>query len=146
EALPLPPDFPNSVPTPTGTRTVTIDSQSDVAAIGNWQTVSDLNVTGSHLSLEVPPGNYRTFTVNGNSQLNFTAGVYNFANTFNLDGSAKLRATGLVTINVAQNLTVNSGALVLGSYTSPGDVHLNVLGATVNVNGSSQICGLLRGD
>jgi hypothetical protein len=144
DAFPLPSDFPNSVPAPTGTRTVTIDSQSDVAAIGNWQTVRDLNVTGAHLLLDVPPGNYRTFTVNGNSQLNFTAGVYNFANTFNLDGSAKLRATGPVTINVAQNLTVNSGALVLGSYTSPGDVRLNVLGSFLNVNGSSQVSGLIR--
>lgn len=144
DAVPLPSDFPNSVPAPTGTRTLTIDSQSDVAAIGNWQTVRDLNVTGSHLSLEVPPGNYRTFTVNGNSQLNFTAGIYNFSNTFNLDGSAKLRATGPVTINVAQNLTVNSGALVLGSYTSPGDVRLNVLGSFLNVNGSSQVSGLIR--
>nr|MBA2702657.1 PKD domain-containing protein [Blastocatellia bacterium] len=144
DAIQLPADFPNSVPSPTGTRNVTINSQSDVAGIGNWQTVRDLNVTGSHLLLDVPPGNYRTFTVNGNSQLNFTAGTYNFSNTIILDGSAKLRATGLVTINVAQNLTVNSGALVLGSYTSPGDVHLNVLGSFVTVNGSSQVSGLIR--
>jgi hypothetical protein len=144
DAIQLPADFPNSVPSPTGTRNVTVDSQADVAAIGNWQTVRDLNVTGPHLLLDVPPGNYRTFTVNGNSQLNFTAGAYNFSNTFNLDGSAKLRATGPVTINVAQNLTVNSGALVLGSYTSPGDVHLNVLGSFLKVNGSSQVSGLIR--
>jgi RHS repeat-associated protein len=144
DAVQLPADFPNSVPSPAGSRNVTVNSQSDVAGIGNWQTVRDLNVTGSHLLLDVPPGNYRTFTVNGNSQLNFIAGAYNFSNTFNLDGSAKLRATGLVTINVAQNLTVNSGALVLGNYTSPGDVRLNVLGSFLNVNGSSQVSGLIR--
>ena len=34
----------------------------------------------------------------------------------------------------------------VGSYTSPGDVRLNVLGPSVNVNGSSQISGLLRAD
>ncbi len=106
----------------------------------------DLSVSRSGLTVNVPPGNYGTFTVNGNSRLNFTAGTYNFANTFNLDGSASIQATGLVVINVAKSLTVTSGALVLGSYTSPGDVRLNVLGSSVNVNGSSQISGLLRAD
>jgi hypothetical protein len=69
DAIALPADFPSSIPAPTATRTVTVRSPSDVAAIGNWQTVRDLNVTGSHLSLDVPPGNYGTFTVNGNSRL-----------------------------------------------------------------------------
>ena len=89
-----------------------VNSQSDIASIGDWQTVRDLSVTKSGLTINVPPGNYGTFTVNGNSRLNFTAGSYNFANTFNLDASASLQATGLVTINVAQNLTINSGAIV----------------------------------
>src|ERR1041385_8043561 len=138
------PDFPNSVPAAAGTRIVSVNSQSAVANIGNWQTLRDLNVTGSHITIDVPPGNYGTFTVNGNSQLRFSNGIYNFANTFNLDGSATLQTTGLVTINVRQNLTINSGAVVPGSYTAPGDVTLNVLGAAVNVNGSSQVTGLLR--
>ena len=91
DAIQLPADFPNSVPSPAGTRTVSVSSQSGVANIGNWQTVRDLNVTSSHITIDVPPGNYGTFTVNGNSQLNFTAGTYNFSNTFNLDGSAICR-------------------------------------------------------
>jgi hypothetical protein len=115
QPITLPADFPSTVPPPTGLRTITIRTKSDVAAIGDWQTVRDLNVTRAGLSIDVPPGNYGTFTVNGNSRLNFTAGTYNFANTFNLDGSASLQATGNVTINVAQNLTINSGAIVLGS-------------------------------
>jgi RHS repeat-associated protein len=138
------PDFPNSVPPASGTRTVSVNSQSAVANIGNWQTVRDLNVTGSHLNIDVPPGNYGTFTVNGNSQLRLSAGTYNFANTFNLDGSATVRTTGLVTINVGKNLIINSGAVALGSYTSPGNVAVNVLGAAVNINGSSQVTGLLH--
>jgi len=108
DAIQLPTDFPNSVPSPGGTRTISITSQSAVAEIGNWQTVRDLNVTGSHIKIDVPAGNYGTFTVNGNSQLNFTAGTYNFSNTFTLDGSATLQTTGLVAINVGQNLTINS--------------------------------------
>jgi RHS repeat-associated protein len=144
DAPSLPSDFPSSVPAATGSRTVSVNSQSDIALIGDWQTVSDLSVTKSGLTINVPPGNYGTFTVNGNSRLNFTAGSYNFANTFNLDGSASLQATGVVTINVDQNLTINSGAIVLGSYTAPGDVHLNVLGSSLKVNGSSQVSGMVR--
>ena len=145
DALTLPADVPTSVPAPTGTRNVTVQSQSDVANLGSWQTLRDLNVTATHLTINVPPGDYGTFTVNGNSQLNFTAGTYNFANTFNLDGGAVIQATGIVTINVGQNLAVTSGALALGSYTSPGDVRVNVLGSVLNINGSSQVSGLVRG-
>jgi hypothetical protein len=72
DAIQLPNDFLNSVPAPAGTRTVSVSSQSGVAGIGNWQTVRDLNVTGSHITIDVPAGNYGTFTVNGNNQLNFT--------------------------------------------------------------------------
>ncbi len=144
DAIQFPPEFPASIPTPSGTRNVTVHNQTEVAGIGNWQTVRDLNVAGSHLMITVPPGNYGTFTVNGNSQLNFTSGTYNFSNTFNLDGSATLKATGEVTINVAKHLVINSGALVLGSYTSPGDVYLNVLGSSFSINGSSQVSGLVR--
>ena len=144
DATELPTDFPNSVPSPSGTRTVSVTSQSGVAGIGNWQTVRDLNVTGSNITIDVPPGNYGTFTVNGNSRLNFTDGTYNFSNTFTLDGSATIKTTGSVVLNVRQNLTVNSGAMVSGSYTSPGNVRLNVLGSIVNINGSSQVTGLLR--
>ncbi|HKO42786.1 MAG TPA: hypothetical protein VJU84_05825, partial [Pyrinomonadaceae bacterium] len=140
----LPADFPSSVPAPTGVRSITIRTQSDVAAIGNWQTVRDLNIARAGLTIDVPPGNYGTFTVNGNSRLHFTTGTYNFGNTFNLDGSASLQATGNVTINVGKNLTINSGAVVLGSYTSPGDVRLNVLGSSISINGSSQLSALVR--
>jgi len=144
DAITLPPDFPTSVPAPTGTRTVSVTSQSGVSGIGNWQTVRDLNVTGSQITIDVPPGNYGTFSVNGNSRLSFSAGTYNFSNTFTLNGSATLKTTGLMTINVGQNLTITSGAVAPGSYTSPGDVRIRVLGSTVNVNGSSQVTGLLH--
>ncbi|HSS20957.1 MAG TPA: hypothetical protein VLL54_12855, partial [Pyrinomonadaceae bacterium] len=144
DAIQLPTDFPTSVPASGGTRTVTVQSQSAVASIGNWQTVRDLNVNGSNITVDVPPGNYRTFTVNGNSKLKFSAGTYNLANTLTLDGSGSLQTTGVITINVGGSLTINSGAISPGSYTSPGDVQLNVLGTVVNVNGSSQVTALLR--
>lgn len=132
-----------SVPPAAGTRTVSVNSQSQVASIGNWQTVRDLNVNGSHLTVDMPPGNYGTLTVNGNSQVNLSAGTYNFANTFNLDGSARVQAKGAVVLNVAKDLKINSGALTLGSYTAPADVRLNVLGSQLLVNGSSQVSALI---
>jgi hypothetical protein len=67
----LPQDFPSSVPAAGGTRSVSIHSQSDIAGIGSWQTVRDLSVSRSGLTVNVPPGNYGTFTDNGNSRLNF---------------------------------------------------------------------------
>ncbi|HZN00938.1 MAG TPA: hypothetical protein VFB70_16150, partial [Pyrinomonadaceae bacterium] len=137
------PAVDDSIPAANGTRNVTVNSQSQVASIGDWQTISDLNVNGSHITVNMPPGNYGTLTINGNSQVNLSAGTYNFANTFNLDGSAKLQATGAVEINVARDLTINSGALTLGSYTSPANVHLNVLGALLNIKGSSQVSALI---
>ncbi len=144
DAVALPTDYPTSVPASAGTRSVTVRSQSDIAAIGNWQTVRDLNVAGSRLTINLPPGNYGTLTVNGNSQVNLSAGIYNFSNTFNLDGSATLQSTGLVAINVAKDVSITSGALTLGSYTAPADVHLNVLGTLLKINGSSQVSGLVR--
>lgn len=137
------PTVATSVPLATGTRTVNISSQSQVASIGNWQTVRDLNINGSHITVDMAPGNYGTLTINGNSQVNLSEGTYNFANTFNLDGSAKLQATGAVVINVAKDLKINSGALTLGSYTAPADVRLNVLGSQLTINGSSQVSALI---
>ncbi|HEX5833419.1 MAG TPA: hypothetical protein VFY34_06190, partial [Pyrinomonadaceae bacterium] len=137
------PTVATSVPPAAGTRTVSVTSQAQVASIGNWQTVRDLNVNGSRIIVDLPPGNYGTLTVNGNSQVNLSPGTYNFANTFNLDGSARLQATGAVVVNVARDLKINSGALTLGSYTAPADVHLNVLGSQLIVNGSSQVSGLI---
>ena len=137
------PAVDDSIPAANGTRNVTVNSQSQVASIGDWQTIRDLNINGSHITVNMPPGNYGTLTINGNSQVNLSAGTYNFANTFNLDGSAKLQATGAVEINVARDLTINSGALTLGSYTSPANVHLNVLGALLNIKGSSQVSALI---
>ena len=137
------PQVATSVPPAAGNRSVTVNSQSQVASIGDWQTVRDLNIHGSHITVDLPPGNYGTLTINGNSQANLSAGTYNFANTFNLDGSAKLQATGAVVINVGRDLTINSGALTLGSYTAPADVRLNVLGSQLNIKGSSQVSALV---
>jgi RHS repeat-associated protein len=143
-ALSLPSDIPSSVPAPAGTRTVNLNSPADVSQIGNWATLRDLNVTPANLVIDVPPGNYGTFTLNGNSRLNFSAGTYNFSGTINLNSGSTIRTTGGVIINIGQDLNVNNGSIVPGDYTSPADVRLNVLGGSLSLNNSSQITALVR--
>jgi RHS repeat-associated protein len=144
DALPLPSDIPTSVPAPTGTRTVNINTASDVSQIGDWRTVRDLNITPANLVINVPPGNYGTFSVNGTSRLNFTAGTYNFSGTINLNAGSTVQTTGKVTISIAQSLNLNSGFIVPGANTLPGDVLLNVISASVGINNNSQITAQLR--
>src|SRR6266480_1581398 len=104
----------------TGTRYVNINSAGDVSTIGNWSTVHDLNVNPSGLTINVPPGNYGTFSLNGGSTLNFTAGTYNFSGTINLNNGAIIKSTGVVTINIGQSFNLNSGSFALGTGTLPG--------------------------
>ncbi len=145
DALALPADIPTSVPAPSGTRTVNINTPGDVASIGAWSTVRDFNVTPANLVINVPPGNYRNFTVNSASRLNFTAGTYNFSGTINLNGGASIQTTGRVDINIAQAFNLNQGSIIPGANTLPGDVHLNAISTGgCTLNGNSQVTGLIR--
>jgi hypothetical protein len=145
DAMALPTDIPTSVPAASGTRTVNINSASDVSTIGNWSTVKDLNVTPANLVINVPPGNYNTFNINSASRLNFTAGSYNFAGTINLNGGASIQTTGQVNINIGQAFNLNQGSIVPGANTLPGDVHINAIStAGCTLNGNSQVTGLIR--
>ncbi|MDT7780152.1 MAG: hypothetical protein QOC99_2664 [Acidobacteriota bacterium] len=132
-----------TVPASAGTRTVNINTAADVTNIGNWATVKDLNVTPGGLIINVPPGNYGTFSVNGASRLNFTTGTYNFAGTINLNAGATVQTTGKEIINIAQTLNLNGG-FVSGTNTLPGDVILNVIGTSLNLNGTCQVTALVR--
>jgi RHS repeat-associated protein len=138
------PAVPTSVPTPAGTRTVSVASPSDVSQIGDWKTVKDLKVSASGVTINVPPGSYGAFSVSGKSQLNFSAGTYNFAGTISLGNTSVIQNTGKVTINVAPSVTISSGSFTAGENTLPGDVVVNCLGTTFSLNNASQLTGLLR--
>jgi RHS repeat-associated protein len=145
DALALPADIPTAVPSPSGTRTVNINTPADVASIGVWSTVRDLNVTPANLVINVPPGNYRTFSINSASRLNFVAGTYNFSGTINLNGGASIQTTGRVDINIGQAFNLNQGSIIPGANTLPGDVHLNAISTGgCTLNGNSQVTGLIR--
>jgi len=145
DAFALPSDIPTSVPNPSGTRYVNINSPSDVNNIGNWATLRSLNVSPSNLTINVPPGNYDTFSMNGsNIKLVFSAGTYNFSGTINLNNGSKVESNGQVTINIKQSLNVNNGSYLLGNNTSSSDVKLNVISSSMSVDNGSQINALVR--
>ena len=145
DAIALPTDIPTSVPTPSGNRYVNVNSPTDLDTIGDWTTVRSLNVGPPNLTINVPPGNYDTFSMNGaNIRLIFSAGTYNFSGTINLNNGSSVQSNGAVTINIGQGLNVNNGSYVLGTNTAPADVKLNVLGSSLTVDNGSQISALVR--
>src|SRR6185436_6401080 len=126
-AVSLPSDIPTSVPVPAGTRNVTVNSAADVAAIGSWATVRDLTVNGGNITVTVPPGNYREFTVNGSCHLSFANGTYNLQNKFNVNGSSSILVSGNIVINCGQSMTFNGGSvLTLDPGTGASTVKVNV--------------------
>ena len=140
----FPTDIPTSVPSPTATRQVTINSASDLSTIGNWATVKSLTVNTSNLTINVPAGNYHTFTLNGgNIKLLFGAGTYNFANTIVLNNNSNIEFGAPATVNIASPLTLNSGKMLVGSGIVSSDVKVNVLGI-VTFNSNSEIDAELR--
>jgi RHS repeat-associated protein len=144
DAIALPSDIPASVPQPQGTRDININNAGDVNSIGNWATVRDLNVNVANLTIDVPPGNYRQFTLNGSSRLNFANGTYNFSDKIHINGGSSVQATGLVTITVGQTMDVDGGAINLGADTSYNNVKLNALGSALNLNNNTNISAFIR--
>ncbi|HEU4932662.1 MAG TPA: Ig-like domain-containing protein [Pyrinomonadaceae bacterium] len=144
DPLAFPADIPTSVPQPTGTRIVNINTSADLANIGDWSTLKELHVNKSNETINVPAGNYGAFSVTGSSKLNFTGGVYNFVDGFSFASNATIKVTGQTTINVASSATLSNTGLLFGENTLPGDIKLNVLGSTLTINGNSTIKAIVR--
>lgn len=143
-ALAFPADIPASVPAPAGTRIVNINTASDINNIGNWATLKELHINKSGETVTVPPGTYGAFSVDGNSRLNFSAGVYNFSDGFTFASNASIKVTGQTTINVGSSANISNTSLLLGDNTLSGDVKLNVLGALLVITGNASIKALVR--
>ena len=144
DALAFPADIPTSVPQPTGTRIVNINTSADLANIGDWSTLKELHVNKSNETINVPAGNYGAFSVTGSSKLNFNGGIYNFTDGFSFASNATIKVTGQTTINIASSATLSNTGLLFGENTLPGDIKLNVLGSTLTINGNSTIKALVR--
>ncbi|HEY7543634.1 MAG TPA: IPT/TIG domain-containing protein, partial [Blastocatellia bacterium] len=144
DAVALPSDIPTSVPQPAGTRSININSATDVNNVGDWATVRDLNVNSPNVTIDVPPGNYGRFTLNSACRLNFTSGIYNFAQNLHLNGGTSVQATGAVTITIGETMAINGGAILPGQGTGSGNIRLIVLGSSLNLNGVTDVTGLVR--
>jgi cytoskeletal protein CcmA (bactofilin family) len=143
DALGFPSDIPTSVPQPSGTRIVNINTSADLATIGDWTTLKELHVNKSGETITVPAGNYGSFSVTGNSRLNFS-GVYNFSDGFAFASNASVKVTGQTTINVGSSAAISNTGVLIGENTLPGDIKINVLGPSLSISGNATIKALVR--
>ncbi len=128
-------------PTPTGTRTVTINAAG--AAIGDFTTLRHLTLNGNADLVTVPPGAYGDFTANGSG--GFALGVvgatqpspYSFQH-LTLNGAASLRVVGPVIVTLANGLIVNATS---GALEHPSWFVLNFASGGLTINGSATLAG-----
>ncbi|HXK60732.1 MAG TPA: hypothetical protein PLP42_12660, partial [Acidobacteriota bacterium] len=144
DPVPMPGDIPASVPQPAGSRKVNVNKPDDLEAIGDWKTLRDLTVTANGLTIEVPPGNYGKFTVNGPALLRFAAGDYSFASGLDLHQQSVVEVAGAGSITLGTSFNCNGGKIRLVSGITPHQLRLNVLGSTLNLNGDTEIEALVR--
>ncbi len=144
DPLAFPADIPTSVPQPSGTRIVNINTSADLATIGDWSTLKELHVNKSGETINVPQGNYGSFSVTGNSRLNFSGGVYNFKDGFAFASNASIKVTGVTTINIGSSATISNTGVLIGENTLPGDIKINVLGPSLAISGNATIKALVR--
>ncbi len=144
DAVPLPADIPVSVPAPAGTRKVNVNKAEDVAAIGDWQTVRDLTINASSVTIDVPPGNYGSFTTNGPAILRFSGGDYNFAAGLSLQQESSVEVGGPASISIGSSFSNNGGKILAVGDLKPHQLKLNLLGNTVNLSGDTRLEALVR--
>ena len=129
------------VPSPTGTRTVTITAAGQSA--GSFATLRNFTLNGNVGQYAVPPGTYGDFIANAAS--GFTLGVagstqpaiYNLQH-LTLNGATKLLVVGPVILNVANGFTANGTA---GTSANPAWLKLNIVTGGFTVNGGCTLYG-----
>jgi hypothetical protein len=128
-------------PSPTGTRSVTINNSSQ--SIGNAATLRDLTLNGGVGAISLPAGTYGNVTVNssGSSLVIGVVGgvvptVYNFQSlTLN---SGSLKVVGPVIVTLANGLSPSGP---LGAPGNPLWLQLKIAGGNLTLNGGSAFYG-----
>jgi RHS repeat-associated protein len=131
------------VPSPAGTRTVTITAAGQ--NVGSFTTLRNLTLNGNVGQYTIPPGTYGDFIANGGS--GFTLGVaggtqpaiYNLQH-LTLNGAAKILVLGPVVINVGSAFAANGTA---GTSANPAWLKMNVVTGGFTVNGGCTIYGYI---
>lgn len=130
-------------PTPTGTRTVTLNKPSD--PIGNFATLRNLTLNGSAGAVAVPPGAYGSFTINGKSTL--VLGVigatepaeYAFQ-MLTANGAQSIQVVGPVVITFANAIILNGSA---GDSEHPEWLAMRFHSGGVTINNQSMVYGTI---
>ncbi len=132
------------VPSPTGTRNVTITAAGQ--SIGDFTKLRNLTLNGNVGQYGVPPGTFGDFIANGGSGFTFgVAGssqpaVYNLQH-LTLNGQTNLLVVGPVVINVANGFTANGSA---GTSTNSSWLKINIPSGGLTLNGAARFMAMLR--
>ena|GEM_PF-1142958 len=135
-------------PTPGGNRDLNIDNPSQVAGIGDWATVRNLNLNSNAGNVAVPPGTYGNFTASNSNNTGFVFGVAgsNSPSVYNLqqltlNSNSRLTLVGPVVITVRNQVAVNSNTAILGSSDNHSWLKLSSSHAGFYVNSGAIIYG-----
>lgn len=126
---------------PTGTRTITLNSPGDNP--GAFQTIGNLTLNGQAGDVSVPPGAYGRLVANGGNA--FVLGhagatdpdVYN-VQTLVLNGSSSLKVVGPVVLVLANGVTVNG---TVGDPAHPDWLSVQIAAGGLTANGTATIAG-----
>lgn len=130
-----------AAPSPTGTRSVSLNKASD--SIGSFGTLRNLTLNSNIGQVAIPAGTYGDFTANSGS--GFTLGVlgsteavvYAFQR-LTLASNSAIKVVGPVVITVANGLAVNG---TLGTSNNPDWLRLQVYGGDLTVNSGAGVYG-----
>jgi RHS repeat-associated protein len=131
-------------PVSTGTRDVSLNHPAD--SPGDFGTVRDLTINGTHGPVAVPPGTYRTYTANsGNTFVFGIAGssqpaVYNLSR-LTLNSGSRLQVVGPVLLTIATDVTLNGSA---GVTANPLWLQVNIASGGLTLNSGSTLYGVVR--
>lgn len=126
-------------PSPSGSRNVSLNRSSD--SPGSFSTIRDLTLNGSNIVINVPAGNYGSFTANGNNRLvlgvagSSTPTVYNFKK-LTLNGSSRLDIVGPVIVTVGGAMATSGS---IGSPSNPNWLTLKIANGGFTLNGSVSV-------
>jgi hypothetical protein len=121
-------------PSPTGTRSVTINSPGQ--SYGSASTLCNLTLNANVGLVSLPPGTYGNFAVNGGSGLVLgvagggQAVTYNLQN-LTLNGNSTLSVVGLVILTVANGF---NGSGVMGASNNPVWLQLQIASGGFTLN------------
>jgi hypothetical protein len=132
-----------SVPVPTGTRDVQVNSAGQ--SLGNLATLRNLTLNSGAGAVSLPAGTYGRLTANNGTSFVLGVAGASTPSVYNLQGltlnGGRVTVVGPVVINLASGFSLNSGASVGGQ---PSWLTMNVATGLVQLNSNTAFFGTLR--